>query len=105
MKLTKEQIEQIIIMYREGKGDYTTYELAKQFNVSQNTIVYWVSNRDKQIEKNKRYVKNLSKEKRHKIYLKRKEYQKIYFKNRYNTNPDFREKVKTRAREYKRKRK
>lgn len=101
-KLTKEQIKKIIEEYSKEK---TTYQLAKEFNVSQNTIVYWVSNRDKQIKRSKEYVSNLTKEQRHARYLKRKEYQKVYFMNRYNTNPEFREKVKARAREYKRRRK
>jgi len=101
-KLTKIQIEQIREFYKNEKN---TYQLAKEFNVSQNTIVYWVSNRDKQIKRSKEYVSNLTKEQRHVRYLKRKEYQKVYFMNRYNTNLEFREKVKARAREYKRRRK
>ena len=101
MSLTKEQIKEIIRIYKEE--DKSTYELAKLFNVCQNTIVYWVSNREKQIERNKNYVKNLTPEERHKRYLKRKEYQKNYFKNRYKTNEEFREKVKKRARERKKK--
>jgi hypothetical protein len=101
-KLTKLQIKEIQELYKQGKN---TYELAKEFNISQNSIVYWVSNRDKQIKRSKEYVSNLTKEQRHLRYLKRKEYQKVYFMNRYNTNPEFREKVKARAREYKRRKK
>ena len=99
MKLTKEQIKEI----KELSKEKNSYELAKLFNVSQNTIMYWISNRDKQIIRNKNYVKNLSKERKHKLYLRQKEYQKIYFMNRYRTNEVFRNKVKERAKEYKRK--
>lgn len=101
-KLTKEQIELIKKLKEEGK---TTYELAKQFNVCQNTIMYWTSNRDKQIKRNSERIKNMSKEERHKIYLKQYEYRKNYFRTKYQTDPEFRKKVIERVIKYQRSKK
>ena len=100
--LTKEQIELIKKLKEEGK---TTYELAKQFNVCQNTIMYWTSNRDKQIKRNSERIKNMSKEERHKIYLKQYEYRKNYFKSKYQTDSEFRKKVIERVIKYQKRKK
>jgi IS30 family transposase len=101
-KLTKEQIELIKKLKEEGK---TTYEIAKQFNVCQNTIMYWTSNRDKQIKRNSDRIKNMSKEERHKIYLKQYEYRKNYFRTKYQTDQEFRKKVIERVIKYQRRKK
>jgi IS30 family transposase len=100
--LTKEQIELIKKLKEEGK---TTYEIAKQFNVCQNTIMYWTSNRDKQIKRNSDRIKNMSKEERHKIYLKQYEYRKNYFRTKYQTDQEFRKKVIERVIKYQRRKK
>ena len=99
MKLNKSQIEEIKLL----KGKKSSFEIAKEFNVSQSAIIYWNSNRDKCIQREKDYVKKLSPEQKKERYAKQKIYQKIYRKNRYKIDPKFREKIKERAREYKRK--
>ena len=101
-KLTKEQIELIKKLKEEGKN---TYELAKQFNVCQNTIMYWTSNRDKQIKRNSERIKNMSKEERHKIYKRQYEYRKNYFRTKYQTDSEFRKKVIERVIKYQKKKK
>ena len=55
MKLTKEQITKIKELRKEGKS---TYQIAKQFNVSQSTIFYWTEE-DKE-KRNLRRRKNYS---------------------------------------------
>jgi Zn-dependent peptidase ImmA (M78 family) len=95
-RLTKEQIEQIKVL----RKDKTSYELAKQFNVSQPTILYWTSERtnNKVKERIKVWFKNLSREKRKKIYDSKKEYLRNYMRNRYQLDPIYREKQKERVR-------
>jgi len=101
MKLTKEQIEEIKLL----KGKKSSFEIAKDFGVSQSAIIYWSSNREKSIQRAKEYTKNLSKEKKKELYDMQREYQKVYRKNRYKIDQEFREKIKERSREYKRRKK
>ena len=101
MKLNKKQIEEIKLL----KGKKSSFEIAKDFGVSQSAIIYWNSNRDKCIQREKDYVKKLSPEQKVIRYAKQKEYQKNYRRNRYKTDPEFREKIKEKAREYKRSKK
>ena len=95
MKLNKSQIEEIKLL----KGKKSSFEIAKDFGVSQSAIMYWTSCREKSIQREKDYVNSLSSEQKKERYAK----QKIYRKNRYKIDPKFREKIKERAREYKRK--
>ena len=100
-KLTPEQIEEIIKLYSEGMG---MIELAAKFGVSQPTISYHVN--PKVREKTKRRTiedfKKLSLEERRVIYARRKEYLKNWLKKKYNSDPEWREKMKTKSRDYQR---
>lgn len=97
-KLNKEEIKSI----KELIKIKTSREVAKLFDVSQNTIIYWTTDREKIKKRNiERYRKKSKKEKK-RICQKQREYQKNYHKDKYNNDMIFREKAKKRAREYKR---
>jgi len=89
MKLSKEQIKEIIILNKEGK---TQLEIAEQFKVCQATILYWVNEKYAKEKKLKEriYYQGLSKEKKKEMYQKRKEYNKKYHKERYQNDFEFR---------------
>ena len=96
VKLTKEQIAEIIKLYSEGK---TSIELAKMFNVSQPTILYHVNPKIKSraIQISNVKYKSLSPEEKQVRRLKRKEYFTAYMRNRYKNNEEFRNKHKERV--------
>jgi hypothetical protein len=95
MKLSKEQISEIQRLRKEGKQ---IKDIAKQFKVSENLIGYWSGRKEKVLEWQRNYQKNLSKEKKKSNYNKKKEYFKKYFRERYQNDEVFREKVKARNR-------
>jgi predicted DNA-binding protein YlxM (UPF0122 family) len=90
-KITKENIEQMNILRKEGK---TIREIAKIFNVAYQAVRYHIIDGVK--EKSRNYVKKLynqMNEKEKKEYLdRRREYQKEYHKRRYKLDPEFRRK-------------
>lgn len=98
-KLTEEQRNKIKELHEEGKS---SQKIANEMGLSKPTVYYWIGDREK-IKKNniERYRKK-SKEEKKVYYERQKEYQKEYHRNKYNNDPIFREKVKERAREYKR---
>ena len=91
MKLSKEQIKEIIILNKEGK---TQSELAEEFKVCQATILYWVNAKYANEKKLKEriYYKNLPQKKKKEMYEKRKEYNKNYHRERYKNDFEFRRK-------------
>lgn len=100
-KITKEQVKEIREIYAEG--NILIKDLAKQFNVSPNTIGYYLEENSKEkrrIKQREIYAK-LSKEERREKCIKQKEYQKEYHKKRYNSDFEFAEKQRKRSREYK----
>ena len=101
-KLSKTQIAEIIKLYSEGK---THIELAKMFNVSQPTISYHTNPevRQRTIKQASEDFKSLSIEERRVKYKKRQEYTKNWLKNKYKTDPEWREKMKSKSREYQKK--
>jgi prenyltransferase beta subunit len=73
-KLTKEEIESI----KELIKIKTSREIAKLFNVSQNAIIYWTTNREKILKRNIERYRKKSKEEKKRICEKQREYQKVY---------------------------
>lgn len=98
MKLTESQIKEI----KELKKTKTSLEISKLFNISSSLIRYYTGRREKCIKESVERIKNLSPEQKRIRYERSKEYQKNYHRNRYLNDPIFREKVKERSREYKR---
>lgn len=99
-RLTYKEIEEINKLHLEGK---TNVDLSKMFKVSVETINYHIHpkyNENKRAYK-RRWYQDLSTEKKRELYLKQKEYQKKYRKERYHSDVYFREKIKEKAREYK----
>jgi DeoR/GlpR family transcriptional regulator of sugar metabolism len=100
-KLTTEQINQIKELY--SKGDVTQKKLSLLFNVTQQTINYYVN--ESENKKRREYFmiwyNKLPKEKKRAIYERKKEYVREYIKNRYKNDLEFREKIKQRSKAYK----
>lgn len=91
-KLTKEQRENIKRLYEQGVN---TYDLAKIFEVSQSSIMYWIfpSKKRKELSnKSKRLYKSKSPEEKKAKQQKEKSYFAEYFKQRYHNEPEFRQK-------------
>ena len=89
-KLTKEQIKEIKESSEVGK---TTRELAIEFNVSHSTIAYHL-NKEVILNNQKKWWNKLSKERKKVYYDKRKDYLRNYMKEKYNSDPEYREKKK-----------
>jgi len=89
MRLTKNEIKQI-----KELRELSIEQLAKQFNVSKQTIKYHLSNefRIEKINQVKKYNKKLPKKRKREIQISKREYFKNYFKQRYRTDKEFREK-------------
>jgi len=77
MKLSKEQIEEIKKLYKEGANQI---EIAKQFNVKQSTITYWVNQeyRENKIRTLVEKFRNLPREKKVEFQKGRTEYMREY---------------------------
>ena len=88
-KLTKKQIEEIRKLHKEGMK---VKELAIKFKVQLRTIRYWLWYREKSLEIQKNYDKNMNPEKKKERYNKYKEYRNNYFKNKYTNDEEFRNK-------------
>jgi predicted transcriptional regulator len=103
-KLTKEQVEEIRKLYKEGASQS---ELALKFSVSQPIISYWVNDesRKKIIQRSVESFRNLSTEERKAKYNKRKVYMKNYLNKRYHQDKDFRRKVIDKQIEYNKRKK
>ena len=97
IRLTKEDISKI----KELKNKKTYQEIADLFNVSISTINYHVNLLHQQRVKD-RNRKNILTPKQEK---NKNKYQREYRKKRYHEDEEFREKIKKRAREYKRSKK
>ena len=91
-KLTKEQREKIKELYEQGVN---TYDLAKIFEVSQSSIMYWISSPDRRAELSKqsaaKYKARTPEQKKAK-QKREKSYFAEYFKQRYHNEPEFRKK-------------
>jgi len=96
-KITEEQKKQMLGLFSDGKK---VIDVALALSISPSVASYWLNPklRQKRINWQKQYFKNLPKEKKREIYKSRKEYNKIYRKNRYKNDPEFREKQKERSR-------
>ena len=99
MKLTKEQIKEIV------ESNLPIKELANQFNVSENCILYHKNPelRTKVIERAKKADKlrtlngtNWRQRNPERV----REYMRNYIKNRYNNDPEFKAKMQERNRNY-----
>ncbi len=87
-KLTPNQIKEI-----KEQSEKTTRELAIEFNVSHSAIAYHL-NKEVVLANQKKWWNNLSPERKKIYYDKRKPYMKNYMKNKYQTDPEYREKKK-----------
>lgn len=79
-------------LLEEGK---TYREIAKRFNISITTVIYWIKPeyRINHINRGINRWKNLTKEQKKKSYEKKtKGYMSRYIKNRYHSDPEFRKK-------------
>jgi Spy/CpxP family protein refolding chaperone len=96
MKLTKEQINQMNELFKEGK---TYVEISKIMNINPSIVNYHLNpdQRNKQIERQRNYYNSLTKEQKHKLYLNKKEYMSNWFKNKYHSDEEFRKKHIERA--------
>ena len=90
-KLNQEQINELVRLRNEGKK---VAELAKLFNVSKFTIVYWTCEYTRQNVKkiNVKWFQGLTRENKTKLYQGRREYQRQYHRHRYNTDEEFKSK-------------
>ncbi len=93
MKLTKEQIEEIKKLRKEGRK---LKDIAEQFNVT-GAAIRWHTNEEFKNKFRIYYKKwwgSLSKEKKSEYFQRRKEYQRKYHKDKYTNDPEFRRKQK-----------
>lgn len=99
MKLTKEQVEEIIQLYEEGMSQV---DLAERFGVSQPTINYWI-NEDGRKTKIKKVIENYnnkSEDEKRRLSRKKSEYMRKYISKRYKSDEEFRSKWLERSRQY-----
>ena len=89
MKLTKNQIEELISLKNEG---ISVIELSKKLNVAESTIYYHISSKQKEnsIKRALKHYHNLSNEEKRKRRKKHYQYNKAYIKNKYHNDPEFR---------------
>lgn len=89
MKTTKEQINKIRELHKEGKNQR---EISEIMNMPKSTIQYWLSEekRQRKISNQKKYLKNLSKEKKKELNEKQREYRRNYYKTRYHNDEEYR---------------
>lgn len=101
MKLTKQQVKEI----RKSKK-VPRKQLAQEYNVALSTINYYVNDetRKKTIKRAKEKYKKLSKKEKKERSKKNYHFQKKYYQNRYETDPKFREIIRKKNRENKRRR-
>jgi hypothetical protein len=99
MKLTKENINTIISLFKKGKS---VRSIAEKFNLSVSTVRYHINPEVKRKikERSTRYWKSKSEQEKKKLYLKRVDYQRKYHAKRYKENIEFREKQKQRSKNY-----
>ena len=96
MKITKEEI--LAIKELKEKGD-SIRSIAEVLGVSHSTIAYHLD-KDKIRRNQKKWWNNLPKERKKEYYDRRKDYLAKYMKNKYNSDPEFREKKKASQRDY-----
>lgn len=91
MKLTSDQINDIIFQRKEGK---TIYQIAEEFKVSGATISYHTDNKQKErMSKNAiNWYKKQTQKKKKEINKKRYPYIKNYVKSHYQNDPIYRKK-------------
>lgn len=99
MKLTKEQIKQILEL---RKRDKTYKEIAKIMGLNVSTVRYWLddSYKDSKIKKSQKWYQNLSEEKKKEYNESQKEYRRDYYSKRYKTDSKFREYMIKKQTEY-----
>jgi hypothetical protein len=100
MKTTKEQINKIELLRKEGKK---YKEIAEILGIDINKARYWADSnlRKNMIVSSRKWLLNKPIEQRRVIYNKRKEYFKKYIRERYHNDEQFREKHKERCRKSK----
>jgi len=100
MKLSKEQVKWIQLMYESGK---TQTEISRIIGIPQSQVNYWVNeeSRKKHIERSRNWWRKQSKEKKKEINQGQKEYRADYCRNRYKNDKKYREKTQKYQREYK----
>jgi len=99
MKLTEENKQKIQELYLQG---VKIREIAKVVGITPQGVGYWTGDREAKIKRNIEAYRSLPVYRRRQIYNSQKVYRAAYFKNRYNTNQEFRERHRTRCRNYKR---
>jgi len=99
---TKEQVNKIKELLDKGVKQI---KIAKDLGVSTSCINYWINeeNRLRRIEYAKNYFNKKSPEEKKKMYLSRKDYIRNYMRTRYNSDNQFKERMKKSARDYNKK--
>lgn len=92
-KITPEIARNIRILKNEG---LTQIEISKKLDISTSCVQYWGSEeqREKAIARANKSNKNMTKEDRKKKNNQTYGYRKEYMKDRYNNDPEFRDKFK-----------
>ncbi len=103
MKLTKKQLDKIKKLFSRGK---TIKEISKKLGINESMARYHLdeNTRKKTIKRMKERYKNLPEKEKKELSEKTRGYRVGYYYNRYHTNPKYREMIKKKNRENKRKR-
>jgi len=98
--MNNEQLNKIRSLRELNK---TQIEIAKELNISQRVVSYWLSSDEERKEIIKKSIdsfRRLTLEQRRKVYKRRLPYLREYQKRRYNQDEKFKEKCKERWKRY-----